>query len=53
MSVTMKTLGAIGIILLFAALYLSPFLLGFYVLLYPALFLSFVMLVVIAALAAG
>lgn len=51
MSVTMKTMGAIGIMLLFIVLFLSPFLLGFTFLLYPALVMSFVMLAIIALLA--
>ena len=53
MSVTTKTLGTVGIALLFILLYLSPFLLGFYELFYVALVMSFVMLAIIARLGSG
>ncbi len=53
MSVAAKTFGTIGAVLVLAALYLSPFVLGWHFLLYPALALTAVMLIVIMILGSG
>lgn len=53
MSVAAKTFGTIGIVLLLALVYLSPFVLGFTFLLYFALPATFVMLAIIMILGSG
>lgn len=52
-SVAAKTFGTIGIVLTLALLYLSPFVLGWHFLLYPALALTALMLVIIMILGSG
>lgn len=52
-SVAAKTFGTLGAFLLVVFMYLSPFVLGWHFMLYPALAMTAVMLIVIMILGSG